>query len=412
MKKAKFDRNLTLLFSGQFVSRIGDKFYSLALAMWVLQATGSPARMGLMLFAAMAPSILLGFVLGGVLDRWNRKAILIVSDIARGAVVLIVAGLYFSGGLTFGFLLAAQAMLSAASAFFNPTVTAMLPSLAEGERLLRANATGQMIGGAADILGPALGGIAVAMWGYPFAFLFDALSFLLCAALNVGIHLKGAAEPRKERRALSALTGTYRFLLGNARLKRILGVVALVHLFAGLISVMTPVLANALTGDGAQNLGGLEAALGAGTVLCAALLRLLDTRGREKKFLRFGIGGIGLAMAAAGMIRIAGVGALWPYLATLPVLSASIVAVAVSYTVIAQKAVTNDVAGGVFSVMGSVGNLTLPLSMLLYGFLLERTDVGLVALISGAAVVLMLILSILFSSVRRHHLRAIRGVEG
>lgn len=90
-----------------------------------------------------------------------------------------------------------------------------------------------------------------------------------------------------------------------------------------------------------------------------------------------------------------------PYLVILPALSASIMVVAVSYTVVAQKAVTGDVAGGVFSVKGSVGNLTLPLSMLVYGFLLERADVGLVALGSGAAVVVLLTLAVLLSSIRR-----------
>lgn len=378
------NRNLQLLLGGQFISRIGDKFYSLALAFWVLEATGSPERMGVVLFAAMAPSILLGFVLGGVLDRWNRKAVLIVADLVRGVAVLGVALMYFLGALDLPVILAAQVLLSAASAFFSPTLLAVLPEIVEKERLTKVNATSQMLSGAADILGPALGGLAVASLGYPFVFLFDAATFLACAALNACLRLPRPSGAAKKE-ALSALASAYRFLWGNGRLMAVLGIVALVHCFAGSVSVIAPVMAGGLPGDGARNLGQLEAALGVGAVLSALLMRRARFQNREERFMFAGVGGLGGAMAILGGLKLAGVYALPPYLLVLPALSASIIVVATSYTVIVQKTVTGDVAGGVFSVMGSVGNLSLPLSTLLFGFLLERAAWGTVALGWGAA---------------------------
>jgi preprotein translocase subunit Sss1 len=215
-------------------------------------------------------------------------------------------------------------------------------------------------------------------------FLFDAATFLACAALNACLRLpKTAGAPKQE--ALPALASTYRFLLGNGRLMAVLGIVALVHCFAGSVSVIAPVMAGGLPGDGARNLGQLETALGIGAVLSALLIRRARRPNREERFMVAGVGGLGGAMAVLGGLKLLGVGGLAPYLCALPALSASIIVVATSYTVIVQKTVTADVAGGVFSVMGSVGNLSLPLSTLLFGFLLERADWGAVALGWGAA---------------------------
>jgi MFS family permease len=400
--KAKLDRNLSLLFGGQFISRIGDRFYALALAFWVLRSTGSPERMGLVLFAASAPSILVGFMLGGVLDRWNRKTVLIAADLVRGAAVLGATALYFMGKLNLVAILATQVVLSLASAFFNPTLSALLPAIVEKDRLARANATSQMLGGAADILGPALGGLAVAWLGYPFAFLFDAASFLICAALNAGLRLPRSPEERILKAPLPALASTYRFLGENRRLMAILGVVALVHCFTGSISVITPVVASSLQGGGAQALGYLETSLGAGAVVCALLMRRAPLNGREQRFMFAGIGCLGAAMAAMGGLALTGVHALAPYLMLFPALSASVITIATCYTVIVQKAVTGGVAAGVFSVMGSVGNLSLPLSTLLFGFLLERAAWGGVALGCGAAVLTSLtLLPALYASAGR-----------
>ena len=81
------NRNLNLLLSGQLVSQVGDKFHMLAVAFLVLKTSGSPAKMGLILFCSVFPSMLLGLVSGTFIDRYNRKAIIVGADVARGLVV-------------------------------------------------------------------------------------------------------------------------------------------------------------------------------------------------------------------------------------------------------------------------------------------------------------------------------------
>ena len=83
------NRNLGLLLSGQLVSQIGDKFHMLAVAFLVLKTTGSPAKMGIMLFCSVFPGMLLGFISGAFLDRYSRKAIIVGADVVRGLIVAI-----------------------------------------------------------------------------------------------------------------------------------------------------------------------------------------------------------------------------------------------------------------------------------------------------------------------------------
>ena len=387
--KRTVDRNLDLLFTGQFCSQIGDRFYALALAFWVLKATGSPARMGIVLFASMAPAILLGFVLGGVLDRWDRKRILIAADIVRGVAIVGITVIYYAGMLNLTAILIVQVILSAAAAFFNPTASAILPQIVAKDRLARSNALSQLLSGSANILGPILGGLAVAWCGYAFVFLVNAASFLLSAALAAGMRLPGAVAADRSASAGPALAAAYRFLWKDRRLLAILGIVAVIHFFVGSISVLLPVLAGALAGDGARNLGYLETGVGIGSVLCAAALHRVKLNGREVRVMFGGIGGIGAAMAATGALSLAGVASLPPYLMALPALSAAILAVATCYAALVQKAVEPAVAGGVFSILGSVGNLSIPLATLTFGFLLERTALGVVALGCGGAIALI-----------------------
>lgn len=390
MKKIAFNRNLALLLSGQFISQVGDKFYAIALAWWVLQETHSPAMMGVMLFASMAPSVILGFFVGSAVDRWNRKAILVAADVARGVVVSAVVLLYGLGVLGMAGIVAAQALLSAASAFFNPAALAVVPQIVPEEGLGRANAKSQLLYGASGILGPVLGGLAVSLCGYAFVFAFNALSFFASAALEAFLRVPARKEDASAQRpARERLSEGYRYILSNRKILVILCVVAIVHFFVGSVQVLMPVLANSLSGDGARNLGYIEAAFGAGVVATALLLNALNLKKREETGMFGGIGALGAVMAAMGAMQIFGLSAPLPFMGGFFLFSAAVIVISTNYTVILQRNVDNAMAGRVFGVTGSVGNFFLPVSTLVFGYALNYVSAGIVAAACGAVTLLI-----------------------
>ena len=149
--------NLNLLLSGQLVSQTGDKFYMLALSFMVLETTGSAARMGVVLFAGMLPLVVAGLFSGVVVDRVDRKAVIIVTDILRGVIVSVVSFLYLQGALTFSLILASQVLLGLNSAFFNPAIPSVIPMIVPKADLSKANAKTQFVVGLRQYRRPGVG---------------------------------------------------------------------------------------------------------------------------------------------------------------------------------------------------------------------------------------------------------------
>ncbi len=384
------NRNLTLLLGGQFISQIGDKFYALALAFWVLQTTGSPASMGMVLFASTLPSVVLGFFTGGFVDRYSRKAILVAADVVRALTILAVTAVYYLGGLSLAVIIAAQVVLSASAAFFNPAVLSTVPQIVPEERLGKANGMSQLLSGTANIAGPILGGLAVSYLGYEFVFAFNAASFIVSALCEAGLRLPKVSKADGAKPQLrEQLAGGYAYILSKRNICVLLGVVAIVHFFVGAVQVLMPVLANSLSGSGAENLGYIETAFGAGIMACALLLNRLNFKGRESFGMFAGITAIGAVITAAGLLSSLGVRTVLPYLAAFFLLSAAVILVSTNYTVILQKTVDNAMAGRVFGIVGSVGNFTLPISMLVFGWMLNSVSTGVIAMLCGGFVLLI-----------------------
>jgi len=154
MRKIWLNRDFSLLWTGQLISQIGDKFYAIALAWWILTKTGSPAIMGLYLVASALPGLVLGPLAGGCTDRWNRKTVLIAMDLLRAAIILGVTILATAGNLQIWHLFTAAVIVSLASAFFSPAASAALPQIVSGDEIPKANAMNQLISGSTTVIGP------------------------------------------------------------------------------------------------------------------------------------------------------------------------------------------------------------------------------------------------------------------
>jgi DHA3 family macrolide efflux protein-like MFS transporter len=170
------------LWSGQLISLFGDRLNQLALVAVVAISTGSALATGLVFFAATLPNLLLSPIAGTFVDRWDHKEVMVVSDILRGAIVLVlplaaITNIILVYPLIF--------LVTSISVFFRPARVAILPQIVPEEDLLSANSAlwvGETI---ADVLGYPLAGLFVALLGsaVPLAFWVDSATYLASAAL-------------------------------------------------------------------------------------------------------------------------------------------------------------------------------------------------------------------------------------
>ena len=382
------NRNLGLLLSGQLVSQIGDKFYMLAVAYMVLKTTGSPAKMGLVLFCSVFPGMLLGFISGAFLDRYNRKAIIIAADAARGLIVAGVCLLFYFDVLSFPVLLAAQVLISACTAFFDPAIPAIIPQIVAPEQLPRANSQAQFVSGISKIIGPALGGVTVAWAGYLPVFIVNAVSYLLSAGFECFIHLPAIEkQSSRQTKIIDDIVEGWRYVYRRTNLMIILVMVGVIHFFVGSIEAVIPVLASNLKGGGAENIGFIQTCFGIGTIAAALYISIRNIKQKESLILFSSVFLIGLSLMLIGGLHISGFRTILPYLVVFLFIGCLIIFAGTSFRSMIQKEVDDRMMGRVFGLVSSVGNISIPLAMLIYGYLMEYVLHSLILTASGLALV-------------------------
>ena len=382
------NRNFTLLWVSQTISQLGDKFYAIALAWWILEKTHSPAIMGLFLLTATLPGALAGILAGALVDRWRRKSVLIVTDALRGVVVLLVCALSATGSLEVAYVFAAGVGISLITAFFDPALQTIIPEVVEARDRVAANSMVQMIGGLCKIAGPLLGALAIALVGWDWVFLGNSLSYFAAALLScllrvATVHATGQAQARLR----TSIVEGFVFIRAQPRIVQVLKVIAMAHVFVGGLAVLLPFLANGLAGVGVRNLGYLEMCIGIGLVGGSVFIGSRKGLVSDERKLSLSVLLIGAAFAALGIAQHLGWRGLPVYLAALIVLGSGVAFAAVFWQSLLQHYTPESMRGRVFSLASLIGNASLPLAYGVFGFLLERSSLAVLLSLSGLCLI-------------------------
>ena len=174
--------NFARLWFGGLISMTGDWILITGLPFEIYRLTGSTQALGFMAIAFMIPSITLGSVAGVFVDRWDRRRLMLFIDLALAVAILPLAAMESLGvWIAYVVLLTASCL----DQLFNPAENALLPNLLENadDDLVTANALNGLNNHLARLIGPALGGIIVAVGGMLSVTVIDAASFLIAAYL-------------------------------------------------------------------------------------------------------------------------------------------------------------------------------------------------------------------------------------
>ena len=166
------------LFVGQTISDFGDAMTSLALLLVVFKLTGSTAALALMAICLAVPQVTVGVIAGVYVDRWDRRRVMLASDLLRAALVL---GFVFVQSADTLWLLYVLALAQAAiGTFFTPARTALIPSIVKNDGLLAANSLSQAGRLIAGVLGTGAAGVIVGLFAVTWpVFVIDSLTFLV-----------------------------------------------------------------------------------------------------------------------------------------------------------------------------------------------------------------------------------------
>lgn len=182
-------RPFTFLWLGQTISSLGNGIFYVALAWQVLLMTHSGTAMGMVLLASTVPNIVFVLLGGVAADRLPRRLIILWSDGGRGVIVLLVSILGFTGHLQIWQLVVEALIFGIVDGFFNPAIMAITPDLVEKDDLTSANALNSFSQNLAQLFGPVLGALMIALFTPMGAFLVNALSFFLSVAFLLAVRI-------------------------------------------------------------------------------------------------------------------------------------------------------------------------------------------------------------------------------
>lgn len=390
MFQALRNRNIGLLFGAQTISIAGDLVLIVALPFWIYQLTGSAMATGFMFAALTLPQLFVSPIAGVFVDRMDRKRLMVIADLVRAALVACYLVVNTADQVWLIYIIAFAE--SAVSQFFRPAVTAIVPTLVDGEaELAQANATLGASWAIGQLGGPALGGILVAAFGPHAGALFDAGTYLLSAVFVLLIK----APPRKV--VVAQLTGVGQavseitrellqgvtIVAGRPVLRALMATFGFFALANGIINPLLVVMVNQLWHVGATELGWLISAQGIGGILGSVIVGAIAARVSPRAMM---VGGG--AMAGVLFLAIINQPSVYVGIAIIVFLGVSVVAFDVGIMTLLQVGSEDANRGRVMGLLQTIGAVASLFAIAVTSLLADNLGALLLLNIAGAFFIL------------------------
>lgn len=390
-------RDFRLLWAGQLTSHFGDALTTLALLLTAQRLTGSVAAVAGTAIAVALPQLLFGLVAGVYVDRWNRKTVMIVSDLVRGLLVLGFVVVDEPGEM---WLLYGLAFVQAAvGTFFNPAKSAFLPAIVGPDRLLAANSLGEMSRVVAMLAGTAVAGVVAGLGDVLWVvFLVDGFTFLVSAFLESRIATDGRPESVPVHPPVwSELKAGLRITVSSRILVGVMVGAAVLMLGLGAVNVLlVPFVVEDLALSEAW-FGVLEGAQVLSMVLAGGVMTVLARRVDPTRVVTVALAGVGVVVASVALVTLP-----WHLVLALFAVGWFVTPLQASISTLVQSEVADEARGRIGSVLSTIITTANVVSMALAGTAAALVGVRGVFVAAGVVgIVAAAVTAVLFPSAPR-----------
>ncbi len=236
-------RAFAIIWSGQFFSILTSSLVNFAIIIWLSLETGSAEMLAWAAIAGILPQTLIGPFTGALIDRWDRKRIMMFADSFIALCTLILAILFWRDIAQVWHIFGLLGLRSIGSAFHMPAMQASVPLLAPTDQLTRIAGVNQIIASVSQIAGPALGAMLITIWDIEYVLLFDVIGALLAVTSLFFVHIPNPEkEEGVERDILKEMKEGAMIILRNRGLSLVFLYSILVVFFLVPISVLFPLM--------------------------------------------------------------------------------------------------------------------------------------------------------------------------
>jgi MFS family permease len=389
--RASLSPDFWKFWTGQTISQLGSSFTLFATPLLIFKLTHSSVNLGIATAANFVPYLLFGLVIGAWVDRLDRKRLMIAVDLARGAVIALIPLLSVIGVLRVWQIYVIGFASSTFTIFFESSEFAAIPSLVGHEDLVTANGRIQASYSAAQVAGPLLAGLMLAVVKIETVFVVDAASFVVSAySLGlVGVSFNREPEHRERTSIRNDVAEGLRYVLRHPVLRNISAMMALFNFISVTTFTQLVLFSKVRLHASDARVGFLFSAGSAGVVLLGLLA------GRIRKKLSFGPAALG-SLFIIGLLTVAFAANRMYWLALL--LWGLNGGLGIFFNIntgsLRQAIVPNHLLGRIISIAGVLAWSAIPLGGLLGGFVIKWT--GNVALVYGVIGVILSAIAIWF----------------
>ncbi len=375
---------------GQLFSILGSILVQFALIWYLTEKTGSATILAMATLVGFVPEIVLGPFVGALVDRWDRRKVLMVSDGSVALITLVLVVLYWLGAVQTWNILTVLFLRSVAGTFHFPTFQASTTLMVPDEHLARISGVNQAARGALNIVGPPLGALLLAWLPMHLVLMVDiltaALAVFTVSLVAIPQPTPSSAAPVTPRSLLADVSVGIRYVRAWPGLMAVILMATFLNFLLSPTGALTPLLITKHFKGGAVELGWIESASGLGVVVGGLLLGAWG--GFRKKVVTslLGIVGLGVGILMVGLAP----SALFP----LAIGGIALTGFMNSMTngplmALMQARVAPEMQGRVFTLMSAGCSAMVPLSMILAGPLSDLLDVRTWFWISGTGCILM-----------------------
>lgn len=390
------NKNFIFLMVAKIISLMGDQLQEFALELYILKETGSAAKFASVIIVAIIPTIILGPFVGVLVDRFDRKKIVVIGDFVNGIVIIVFAIIWITGGsISIGSIYVMVFIISIITACYDPATRTMMPSLVEKEKLLKANALNSGSSNAIGLLAPSLGSVLFVTIGLKYILIFNSISFILATILEINIKM-----PKMERRYEKLNVKQFfvefkegiKFIKANSFLSKLLLLALIVNIIISpIFGVGFPYILKSVFKVDDGKYGVFQSIISGATIIAPTICVFISKKLKLNKIIQ-----VDLTVCSIFAIAISGIVSktyikmfdnnIIPYISLIVIGSIVMIVVTIvniSLNTLIQQVLPKDMMGRILAVLVSGTYISIAVGQCLYGVLFDIFSTNIIIFISG-----------------------------
>ncbi|MBP7105344.1 MAG: MFS transporter [Fermentimonas sp.] len=379
-------RTFTIIWSGQFFSILTSSLVNFAIIIWLSLQTGSAEILAFAAIAGMLPQTVIGPFTGALIDRWNRKRIMMLADTFIALCTLILALLFWFDKAELWHIFALLALRSVGSSFHMPAMQASVPLLAPSDQLTRIAGINQIIASVSQIAGPALGAMMITIWDIEYVLIFDVAGALIAVSSLFFVNIPNPEKTENsERHFLKEMKEGAMVVLRNKGLSLVFLYSIIILFFIIPISVLFPLMTLDYFNGTEFQAGVIEAVWSVGALAGGAIMGVKVYKVNRVGLINWTYILLGMAFMGSGILSPNG----YIWFAILTCISGIAGAVYNSaFTGLVQNKIDPAALGRVFSTFYAVALIPSMIGLIGIGFIADTIGLNTSFIISGLVIIL------------------------